>query len=61
MIKKFNIFKKSISINNNIINSFCKRDKRKVIHKDENKINYTFSYPSSNLSKHLKHYTNDPN
>jgi len=54
----FNIFKKSILMNINIIDSFCKSDKRKIIRKDENKINYIFSYLSSHLSKHLKYYTN---
>jgi len=37
----FNIFKKSISTKNKIINLFCKNDKRGVIREDENKINYT--------------------
>jgi len=50
----FNILKKSISMKNEIINSFCKSDKREVICEDENKINYT-----SSPSHILKHIIND--
>ena len=50
----FNILKKSISMKNEIINSFCKSDKRKAKHEDENNTNYT-----SSPSHLLKYYIND--